>query len=104
LQIWELVDRIVKREPAVCKHQGMFIVNKEGNLKSIITSGDMLRALDKDPAGAMSVIEAGTRDVLVTYPDELLHDAAAKMLRSNLGRLPVVDRDHSRRIIGYLGR
>jgi CBS domain-containing protein len=52
----------------------------------------------------MSVLEAGTRDVVVTYPDELLHDAAAKMLRSNIGRLPVVDRNHSRRILGYLGR
>src|SRR5437870_5413992 len=104
MQIGELADRIAKRDPAVCKHQGMFIVDKEGNLEGIITRGDILRALDKDPAGAMSVIEAGTRDVLVTYPDELLHDAAAKMLRSNIGRLPVVDRDHSRRIIGYLGR
>ena len=26
------------------------------------------------------------------------------MLRSNIGRLPVVDRNHSPRIVGYLGR
>lgn len=104
MQVGELADRIAKRDPAVCKHQGMFIVDKEGNLEGIITRGDILRSLDKDPAGVMSVLEAGTRDVVVTYPDELLHDAAAKMLRSNIGRLPVVDRNHSRRILGYLGR
>src|SRR5438445_11753270 len=104
LRIGELADRIARHDPEVSHHQGMLVVDREGKLAGVITRGDILRALDKDPAGAMSVIEAGTRDVLVTYPDELLHDAAAKMLRSNIGRLPVVDRDHSRRIIGYLGR
>jgi CIC family chloride channel protein len=52
----------------------------------------------------MSVLEAGTSDVVVTYPDELLHDAAAKMLRRNVGRLPVVEREEPTRVVGYLGR
>jgi len=104
MQVGELADRIAKRDPAMCKHQGMLIVDKEGNLEGIITRADVLRSLDRDPAGVMSVLEAGTRDVLVTYPDELLHEAAVTMLRSNIGRLPVVDRNHSRRIVGYLGR
>jgi CIC family chloride channel protein len=50
------------------------------------------------------VLEAGTRDVVVTYPDEVLHDASAKMLRNNIGRLPVVDRKDPARVVGYLGR
>jgi chloride channel protein, CIC family len=104
MPVGELAERIAKRDPGVCRHQGMFVVDREGNLAGIITRADILRALDGDPAGGMSVLEAGTRDVLVTYPDELLHDAAAKMLRSNIGRLPVVDRNHPRRIVGYLGR
>jgi CIC family chloride channel protein len=52
----------------------------------------------------MSVLDAGTRDVMVTFPDELLHDAAAKMLRCNIGRLPVVERTQLTRAVGYLGR
>ena len=52
----------------------------------------------------MSVLDAGTRKVVVTYPDELLHDAAAKMLRHNIGRLPVVERSEPTRVAGYLGR
>jgi CIC family chloride channel protein len=104
MRVGELADRIAKRDPAVCKHQGMLIMDQEGNLEGVITRGDILRALDQDPAGTMSVLDAGTRDVVVTYADELLHDAAAKMLRSNIGRLPVVDRNHPRRIVGYLGR
>jgi CBS domain-containing protein len=52
----------------------------------------------------MSVLEAGSRNVVVTFPDEALHDASEKMLRYNIGRLPVVDRADERRVVGYLGR
>jgi CBS domain-containing protein len=41
---------------------------------------------------------------VVTYPDELVSEAAAKLLRYNLGRLPVVDRGDPRKVVGYLGR
>jgi chloride channel protein, CIC family len=63
-----------------------------------------LRSLDADPSGASTVLDAGTREVVVTYPDESLHEASAKMLRNNIGRLPVVDRKDPLRVIGYLGR
>ena len=52
----------------------------------------------------MPVLEAGKTKLVVTYPDELLHDAIAKMLRHNIGRLPVVSRDMPDRLVGYLGR
>jgi len=42
--------------------------------------------------------------LVVTYPDEVLYDAAARMLRANVGRLPVVSRDDPHRVVGYLGR
>jgi chloride channel protein, CIC family len=99
-----LSDRIARRDPEVCQHQGMLILDSEGKLAGVITRGDVMRALDADPSGASSVLDAGTRDVVVTYPDEMLHDASAKMLRNNIGRLPVVDRKDSRRVVGYLGR
>ena len=63
-----------------------------------------MRALDSDPNGALTVLEAGTRDVVVTYPDELLHDASTKMLRHDVGRLPVVERNNPGKVVGYLGR
>jgi len=52
----------------------------------------------------LTVLEAGGRDLVVTYPDELMRDAATKMLRNNIGRLPVVSRQDSTQILGYLGR
>ena len=104
MRVSELSDRIARRDPEVTQHQGMVVLDSEGNLAGIITRGDVMRALDKDPSGSMSVLDAGTRNVIVTYPDELLHDASAKMLRHNIGRLPVVDRSDHRRVVGYLGR
>jgi hypothetical protein len=51
----------------------------------------------------MSLLEAGSRKLIVTYPDETLHEAA-KLLRNNIGRLRVVDGKDRRRVVGYLGR
>ena len=104
MTVGELAERIARRDPAVCKHQGMFIVDPEGKLVGVITRGDVLRALDKNPSGAMSVVDAGARDVIVTYPNESLHEASAKMLRNDIGRLPVVESGNSGRVVGYLGR
>jgi H+/Cl- antiporter ClcA len=104
MRIAELAERIARRDPDVSRHQGMLIVDAEGKLAGLITRGDVLRALDRDPSGMMSVLDAGARNLVVTYPDELLHDASTKMLRHNIGRLPVVERENPRRVIGYLGR
>jgi signal-transduction protein with cAMP-binding, CBS, and nucleotidyltransferase domain len=40
----------------------------------------------------------------VTYPDETLYDAIAKLLRNNIGRMPVVERHSPTKVVGYLGR
>ena len=55
-------------------------------------------------SGTMTVLEAGETELIVAYADESLHDATARMLKHDIGRLPVVDRQDSRRVIGYLGR
>jgi CBS domain-containing protein len=82
----------------------MLLLDDQHRLAGIITRGDLLRALDEDPSGAMSLLDAGSREPVVTYPDETLHDAAARMLCNNIGRLPVVDRQDPLRVVGYLGR
>jgi chloride channel protein, CIC family len=104
MSIEELAERIARRDPLVSKHDGLLILDATGNLEGIITRSDILRAFEQNSDGKMSVLEAGTRNVVVTYPDESLHDAAAKMLRRNVGRLPVVEREQPTRVVGYLGR
>ncbi len=104
MSIGEIAGRIARHDPAVTRHQGLIVLDKEGNLSGIITRGDVLRALDRAPSGTMTVSEAASRKLVVTFPDEVLHEALAKMLRHNVGRLPVVERNDMRRVIGYLGR
>ena len=104
MPVSELAERIARHEPEVSRHQGILLLDAESKLAGIITRGDVLRALDEDPSGAMTLLKAGSRKVIVTFPDETLHEAAAKMLRNTIGRLPVVDRKDPRRVVGYLGR
>jgi CBS domain-containing protein len=104
MTVGELAERIASRDPEVSRHQGMFILDSNGKLVGVITRGDVMRALERDPTGAMRVLDAGTRDVIVTYPHESLHEASAKMLRNNIGRLPVLESYDSGRVVGYLGR
>jgi H+/Cl- antiporter ClcA len=89
MRLSDLADRIARRDPDVSRHQGMIVLDSEGKLSGIITRGDVLRALDEDPAGAMTVLEAASRNLIVTYPDEALHDASDKMLHTTLGAFPL---------------
>ena len=63
-----------------------------------------MRSLGQPRSEAMTVLEAGSCPVIVTYPDEVLYDATARMLRANIGRMPVVKREDPAQIVGYLGR
>ncbi len=103
-KVGALAERIARHDPAVARHEALLILDDAGKLAGIITRGDIVRALDKDPSGAMSVQEAGKTHLVVTYTDELVSEAAAKLLRFDVGRLPVVDRADERKVVGYLGR
>ncbi|HYM76324.1 MAG TPA: chloride channel protein [Candidatus Dormibacteraeota bacterium] len=103
-KVGELAERIARHDPAVVRHQALLILDQAGKLKGIVTRGDILRALDRDSSGGMTVQEAGSTKLVVTYPDELVSEAAAKLLRFDLGRLPVVERADEHKVVGYLGR
>jgi chloride channel protein, CIC family len=103
MRVMELSDRIARRDPQVSRHEGLLIVDQYQQLAGIITRGDVLRALEQGGNGT-TVLEAGSHDLIITFPDEVLHEAAVKMLRNNIGRLPVVSRQDPYRIVGYLGR
>lgn len=104
MPLTELADRIARGDPLTTHRQGISIVDEDGQLVAIITRGDVLRALEQNDDSAMTVLDAGNRTLLVTYPDELVHDALSKMLQNDVGRLPVVDRNNPRQLVGYLGR
>ena len=103
-RVAEVAERIARHDPAVARYEAMLILDNGGKLAGIVTRGDILRALDKDGAGSMTVEEAGNTKLIVTYPDELVAEAAAKLLSFNIGRMPVVDRADEKKVVGYLNR
>jgi CBS domain-containing protein len=80
------------------------LVDEAGRLAGLITRGDIMRSLQQGSAETTPVLAAGSTAVAVAHPDETLRQAIARMLKQNVGRLPVVERSGSRRVIGYLGR
>jgi CBS domain-containing protein len=78
--------------------------NEAGELVGIITRGDVVKAFEWSRDESVTVLDAGKSEVIVAYPDETLYDAIAKLLRHNIGRLPVVEREAPKRVVGYLGR
>ena len=104
MPVKELSDRIAQGDPQLAQHEGLLIVDEDRRLAGIITRGDVLRALEQGVNNGMTVLEAGSRDLILCFPDEILQEAAIKMLRNDIGRLPVVSRGDPHHILGYLGR
>lgn len=100
----EFSARIARGDPLVARRQGTPIVDGKGALLGILTRSDIVRALEADPNGSLTVLEAGSGTLIVAFPDESLKVAVARMLRHDIGRLPVVSRDDQRQLLGYLGR
>jgi len=97
-------DRFATGDLKSSRHHALPIVDSAGRLQGLVTQGDLLRSLQADPAGEMSVLDAGTRSLIVTHPDERVFDAVTKMLDNNIGRLPVVDRNDPQKMVGYINR
>jgi len=103
LPLRDLLAALARRDPAVTRRMGKLVTGAGGRLLGVITQGDVLRALERDPAGAGTVLEVATPHPIVAHPDESLHDVVARMLRHGVGRLPVVARRDGV-VVGYLGR
>lgn len=103
MTVKEIANHVTRGDVEYAHHQA-FPIMKEQRLAGIITWGDIVQALAEDADTEKTVLEAGNYEPLVTYPDELLYDAVGKMLRNDVGRLPVVDRQAPETLVGYLGR
>lgn len=97
-----LTDLIAQPDSAFSRRRAT-LIGWDGRLAGIITRGDLLRAQEAGDLEA-TVLAAGSRAPVTTFPDETLHDAMARMLQHGVGRLAVVQRDDPGRIVGYLGR
>jgi chloride channel protein, CIC family len=104
MTVAELAERMGRGGPAYNLTQGLPIVSSDGKLVGVVTQGDLLRALELDPKGTITVLEAGSQQLIVAHPDELAHDAMYRMLQRDIGRLPVVSRENPQQMVGYFNR
>jgi CBS domain-containing protein len=99
-----IADLIASHDPRFARHHAFSIVDDEGRLVGIVTQSDLLRMLELEDGREKTLLEAGSRALVVCFPDETVFDALSRMLRSNIGRLPVVSREDEHRMIGYVSR
>lgn len=104
LLITELAARIADGDSQLAARQGTPIVDAERKLVGIITRSDLMQAMERENLAEMTVLDAGSRNLIVAYPDETMRQALAKMHENGIGRLPVVNRADPRHLVGYLGR
>ncbi len=104
MTVTELSNLIAQGDPLISRRQATLIMDADNKLAGIITRGDILRVLRESMTSKLTVMEAGESKLIVTYADESLHEAASRMLKHDIGRLPVVEYDDQRKVVGYLGR
>jgi CBS domain-containing protein len=80
------------------------IVNMQKKVVGIITQGDYLKATELESSSHLSVLEAGSTNLLTIDEDELVQAAVIKMLKLGIERLIVVSSANPGFAVGYLDR
>jgi CIC family chloride channel protein len=78
------------------------VVGSDGALFAIISRADLFAALNAAPE--TTVLDAGVRHPITIDADAPLSDAVDRMILHGIGRLPVVDRSPTPKLIGLLTR
>ncbi len=100
LKLTEASDKILKTG-----YQGFPCLDDDGKLCGLLTHSDVRNALLKGVDKRTPISQIKTCDnLIVTYPDETLDIAMEKMAEHGFGHLPVVDRDDSTKLVGFLTR
>lgn len=84
-------------------HRGFPVLDSHGKLAGIVTRKDINKALGKGEP-EIAVEQVMTENITLCFPDECLKTALHKMADKNVGRLPVVSRDNTERLIGLITR
>lgn len=84
-------------------HHTGYPVVKKGEIIGIVTLRDVQK-LPHDKRSLVKVSDIAPRVLTVAYKDETVHSALDKMHKKNVGRLPVVDKNNPKRIIGIISK
>lgn len=95
----EILEALMK----VSRHVGFPIVDSRGKLSGIVTLSDLRNKVKPGEVGK-KIGEIATREVEVAYPDETLDTALKRLASKQIGRLPVVDREDKKKLLGIITR
>ncbi|OAT87046.1 chloride channel protein [Desulfotomaculum copahuensis] len=84
-------------------YEGFPVLGETGALLGMITINDVRRLLREGKAQA-PLIDVAARQLVTISPRDTLQDAARKIDRYGVNRLPVVDDDNPGRLLGIVGR
>jgi len=99
MPISELVARLRKTG-----HHGFPVVDKDGNLCGMVTLSDIEAVMSKGKPEGITVGDIASKSVILAYPDQYLHDVLVSFGTRDVGRIPVVDRNNPKHLLGVLRR
>ena len=100
MSVNELADEFARSH-----HHGFPVVDGTGQLVGVVSIQDLERAKLADPLDGRTVADIATREgLLVAYPYEPMWKALRRLSRRDVGRLPVVEEEGSRRLVGAVRR
>ncbi|HTX80317.1 MAG TPA: chloride channel protein [Longilinea sp.] len=86
-------------------HHGFIVLDDRNKLYGIVTLSDLERAaVSTSTQKGLIVSDICTRNVLTVFPDETLGEALRYFGATDIGRIPVVDRDDPKILRGVLRR
>jgi CIC family chloride channel protein len=96
----ELADEFARTH-----HHGFPAVDDAGDLAGVVSIRDLEQALTAGPIAGKTVADIATTDgLIVAYPDEPMWVALRRLGTRDISRLPVVEAEGSRQLVGVVRR
>ncbi len=89
-------------DPSARRYQAYPVVDETGRLVGMVSQDDLPRFAVLDDLTWLVVADLMATNIVVTYPNEGLRQAAQRMVVAGIGRLPVVDPADPSRLAGML--
>ncbi len=84
-------------------HHGFPVIDGDGRLYGVVTLEDVESSALRD-AAKLTAGDIATKSPIVAYPDQNIHDVLAQFGGRDVGRIPVVDRQAPKKLLGVLRR
>jgi len=99
MNLSQLSDAFVKT-----RHHGFPVIDKDEQLLGVVTIQDLAKAREQMLDQSPTVADITHQEIVVAYPGDPLSKALRYMSDRGFGRIPVVDPQHPKRLVGLLRR